>query len=85
MYAKSYDVPYLDLLPVLRDYVRETKKELYVRGDPHFNNEGHSILGQVIADWFLSVRGKRDLSQILSDDTARSAGLGIVRPRSRAS
>ena len=54
MYAKLYDVPYLDLLPVLRDYVRETKEELYVRGDPHFNNKGHSISGQIIADWFLS-------------------------------
>jgi hypothetical protein len=61
MYAKSYDLPYLDLLPVLRDYVRETKKEIYVTRDPHFNNEGDNILGQITADWFLSVRGTEKL------------------------
>lgn len=51
-FAESNNVPYLDLLPHLRRYVRSTEKDIYVSGDVHFNNHGHKIVGEIIASWF---------------------------------
>ncbi|VAX27583.1 hypothetical protein MNBD_NITROSPIRAE02-1287 [hydrothermal vent metagenome] len=51
-YAEAHSIPYLDLLPVLRSYVRSEKKPVYVHNDIHFNNEGHYIVGKSIADFF---------------------------------
>ena len=52
-YAMDNDIPYLDLLPPLRDYVRINSKKIYVTGDPHFNTSGHEIVGSLVAQWFL--------------------------------
>lgn len=52
-YAMDNDIPYLDLLPPLRDNVRINSKKIYVTGDPHFNTSGHEIVGNLIAQWFL--------------------------------
>ncbi|NOY39130.1 MAG: hypothetical protein GXO95_02545 [Nitrospirae bacterium] len=51
-YAEAHSIPYLDLLPILRSYVRREKKPIYVPNDIHFNNEGHYIVGKSIADFF---------------------------------
>jgi hypothetical protein len=52
-YAIDNDIPYLDLLPPLRDNVRINSKKIYVTGDPHFNTSGHKIVGNLLAQWFL--------------------------------
>ena len=54
-YAESNDVPYLDLLPYLRRYVRNTGKDIYVADDVHFNNDGHKIVGEIISNWFKEI------------------------------
>lgn len=51
-YAEAHSIPYLDMLPILRSYVRREKKPVYVPNDIHFNNEGHYIVGKAIADFF---------------------------------
>ncbi|NOY39129.1 MAG: hypothetical protein GXO95_02540 [Nitrospirae bacterium] len=51
-YAEAHSIPYLDLLPILRSYVRREKKPIYVPNDIHFNNEGHHIIGKAIKDFF---------------------------------
>jgi lysophospholipase L1-like esterase len=43
--------PYLDLLPLLRRETRVGRRTLYAPGDPHLNNEGHTVLGEALADW----------------------------------
>jgi lysophospholipase L1-like esterase len=50
-YAHDHGVPYLDLLPPLREYVRQENAEIYVKGDVHFNDLGHKIAGTLIAQW----------------------------------
>jgi len=54
-YAKENDVPYLDLLPLLREYVRDKHMDIYISGDPHFNTRGHRIIGESIGNWFMGV------------------------------
>ncbi len=51
-YAGKHSIPYLDLLPVLRAYVRDKNKDIYVPNDIHFNNEGHYVVGKAIAAFF---------------------------------
>ena len=50
-YALDHGVPYLDLLPPLREYVRKENAEIYVKGDVHFNDLGHKLAGTLIAQW----------------------------------
>jgi SGNH hydrolase-like domain, acetyltransferase AlgX len=50
-YARDHGVPYLDLLPPLRKYVRQHNVEIYVKGDVHFNDLGHKEAGALIAQW----------------------------------
>lgn len=52
-------VPYLDLLPVLREQAARSNRRLYLKNDTHFNDFGHQRVGEAIASWFLS-RVKRD-------------------------
>ena len=52
VFARDRDIPYLDLLPILRLHVSRTKERLFLAGDPHLNNRGHEIVGQRMADWF---------------------------------
>ncbi len=51
-YSEKHSTPYLDLLPILRAYVRNENKDIYVPNDIHFNNEGHYVVGKAIADFF---------------------------------
>lgn len=47
------DVPYLDLQPLLSDYVAETDHYIYYRSDGHFTDEGNQIVGEMIAEWLV--------------------------------
>ncbi|MEC4676503.1 MAG: SGNH/GDSL hydrolase family protein [Nitrospirota bacterium] len=51
-FAKAHSIPYLDMLPILRSYVRQETEDIYVPNDIHFNNNGHYIVGKAIADFF---------------------------------
>ncbi|MSU54265.1 MAG: glycosyltransferase [Candidatus Staskawiczbacteria bacterium] len=51
-YAKSKQIPYLDLLPELREYVKNNpSEELYNEADLHFNDSGHKITGNLVSDF----------------------------------
>lgn len=47
-------IPYLDLLPLLRQQAMASNRRLYLKSDTHLNDFGHSRVGQLIADWFQS-------------------------------
>ncbi len=47
------DIPYLDLYPLLSEYVTENSSYLYYRSDGHFTPEGNQIVGQAIAEWLV--------------------------------
>jgi hypothetical protein len=47
-------IPYLDLLPPLRQQAATSDRRLYLKSDTHLNEFGHSRVGQLIADWFLA-------------------------------
>ncbi len=44
-------IPYLDLQPLLVDYVHDTQSYIYYRSDGHFTPEGNHVVGEMIADW----------------------------------
>lgn len=52
-HAEIRDLPYLDLLPPLRARAMQTNQALYVDGDTHLNVEGHRLVGEIVAEWFL--------------------------------
>jgi lysophospholipase L1-like esterase len=51
LHARQRGIPYLDLLPTLREHVRSTNEDIYVREDIHFNRAGHAFVGRLIGDW----------------------------------
>jgi len=51
-FARERDIPYIDLLPILRSHVERTNERVFVRSDPHLNNRGHEIVGGSLAEWF---------------------------------
>jgi len=56
-FSLQNEIPFLDLLPILRTYIKEQEKPIYPDtfkkgGDIHFNNHGHEIVGRYIYDWF---------------------------------
>jgi hypothetical protein len=53
-YANRHGVPYYDLLPFLRSTVRESGMHPYMKNDPHFNNDGHRVVGKHLAEYFRS-------------------------------
>jgi len=53
-FASAHDIPYLDLLPPLREYVKHGES-IYVDGDPHLNDAGHRIAGELVYSWFTAV------------------------------
>ncbi len=64
VFARDRDIPYLDLLPILRLHVSRTNERLFLAGDPHLNNRGHEIVGQRMADWFrCCVKNRKRLSK----------------------
>jgi lysophospholipase L1-like esterase len=50
-FLKGRDTLYFDLLPPLRDYFQRTGHEIYLRGDGHFNDEGHQLVGNLLLDY----------------------------------
>ena len=52
LFARDKGIAYLDLLPILREYVARNKVDVYLSPDPHFNTLGHRLAGEAIADWF---------------------------------
>jgi len=53
-FANKRDIGYLDLLPVLREHIQNGGKNPYISGDPHFNDVGHRLVGERLAEWFLA-------------------------------
>jgi len=51
-FAREQDIPFLDLLPVLREHVIRTNERLYWKRDTHLNNRGHALVGEAVAEWF---------------------------------
>jgi len=52
VFARERGIPYLDLLPTLREHVIATNERLYVAGDTHLNGRGHELVGERMAEWF---------------------------------
>lgn len=52
VYARERDIPYIDLLPILRAHVLRTNERLFLKSDTHLNNRGHEIVGKKLAEWF---------------------------------
>ena len=52
VFARERGIPYLDLLPALREHVLKTNERIYVAGDTHLNNRGHELVGRRMAEWF---------------------------------
>jgi lysophospholipase L1-like esterase len=50
-WAAEQGVPFLDLLPRLREATRATGRRPYLRYDVHLNDFGHEIAGEAIAAW----------------------------------
>ena len=50
-FARSRGIPYLDLLPGLREQARPKPAEIYVRGDTHFNGRGHALVARILDQW----------------------------------
>lgn len=53
VFAQEQNIGYLDLLPLLREHVKNGGEFPYIHEDPHFNNTGHRVVGESLADWFL--------------------------------
>jgi lysophospholipase L1-like esterase len=54
-FATIHSVPYLDLLPLMRERVPE-KKDLYFVEDPHLTNEGHRVVAEFLVRFFQEVK-----------------------------
>lgn len=50
-WAREQGVPYLDLLPPMREHLARTGERLYLRRDVHWNARGHAFAGEAIAQW----------------------------------
>jgi lysophospholipase L1-like esterase len=50
-WARARQVPYLDLLPPMREHLARTGERLYLRRDVHWNARGHAFAGEAIAHW----------------------------------
>lgn len=53
-FARQENLPYLDLLPVLRRYALESESPLFCRSDPHLNDTGHHVVGVALARFLRS-------------------------------
>ena len=52
IWAETNSIPYYDLMLELRSQVRDYQATLYPQTNLHFNNEGHFIVGQLVAEFF---------------------------------
>ena len=53
-FCRERDIPYLDLLPLLRQQAAASNKRLYLNRDIHLTEFGHARVGELIAAWFQS-------------------------------
>jgi lysophospholipase L1-like esterase len=53
-FCRERQIPYLDLLPLLRQQAAASNRRLYLRNDIHLNDFGHARVGEGIAAWFLA-------------------------------
>lgn len=51
-YAREKDLPYIDLLPTLREYYRKHKTPLHFLNDTHYGNTGNYLMGDTLAIFF---------------------------------
>lgn len=49
----NHNIVFLDLLIPFRDYAEQTGESLYYPIDSHFNAQGHSITGELVAQYLL--------------------------------
>ena len=56
-FATSHAVPFLDLLPGLVAFARDSGQEIYYPADGHFNNEGHRVVGGLLSAFFTQQPG----------------------------
>jgi len=52
-FFKSENIPYLDLLPLFRDYARINKVYFHYHYDNHWNVYGHHLAGELIYNWLV--------------------------------
>ncbi len=51
-FARERGIPFLDLLPPLREHVAATRERPYWPDDIHLNDRGHELIGNWLARWF---------------------------------
>ncbi len=51
-FCRDRRIPYLDLLPLLRQQAAASNRRLYLKQDIHLNDFGHAKVGELIAGWF---------------------------------
>lgn len=54
-FARVNNIPYLDLLPHLRAFIRENNESIFNDGEAHFNNEGHYIVGLLLHNFIRNI------------------------------
>lgn len=52
VWAGEHGVPYLDLLPRLREHALTTNEDVYLEDDIHWDERGHALVGQWLREWF---------------------------------
>ena len=53
-FCREQKIPYLDLLPLLRQQAAASNRRLYLKRDIHLTDFGHAKVGELIAAWFES-------------------------------
>jgi hypothetical protein len=77
VFARERDIPYIDLLPILRAHVARTNERLFLKSDTHLNNRGHEIVGRSLAEWFrCCVRDRARLIRKNTDEQKTEASGG---------
>ncbi len=51
-FCEERGIPYHDLLPAMRHYVRSNQRSVFVTDEIHLNDEGHAVAGEEMALWF---------------------------------
>ena len=54
-FAKSQGFPWIETLPVLTDYYRKNKEDIYFRLDGHLNKTGHRLVGDYLSRRFTEI------------------------------
>jgi lysophospholipase L1-like esterase len=59
-FARSRQIAYFDLLPPLAEHYRRTGDDLHFQTEGHFNDEGHRVAGELVADFFKQLVGEKE-------------------------